>query len=212
METTHQPDFSQVPEPSSQIAASPAPPSPAGRGRRRFLTSLKCQEICSLVNAGCGIEGAARHVGCAPKTIHREARRNPQFGAALRHALIAAELHPLNALRSAAARHWRAAAWLLERTNPQQFVRQPAGAIKPEQLEQFAEQLRRVIISEVGDVNTHNRMLGRIRLLLEDLHSDPWFRNNMRYVDPRRPPKVKHLVAATPTSLQAAHEPPPART
>ena len=77
-----------------------ATPTTPGRGRRRILNEAKCQEVCSLVTAGCGIEDAARHVGCVPKTIFREARRNREFGKSLQEAQTAARLTRLNAIRS----------------------------------------------------------------------------------------------------------------
>src|SRR5262245_30409408 len=113
-----EPTTDTAPNPTTQDP-QPAAPTTTGRGRRRILNDAKCQEVCSLVTAGCGIEDAARHVGCVPKTIFREARRNPDFGKSLKEAQTAAELTPLNAMRDAAKQNWRAAAWLLERTNPQ---------------------------------------------------------------------------------------------
>src|SRR2546427_717901 len=77
----------------------PAPSSPLPPGRRRALDETKLREICALITAGCGITGAARYVSCAPSTIRREARRNPEFNEKLRRAILAAQLAPLNALR-----------------------------------------------------------------------------------------------------------------
>ena len=47
--------------------------------------------------------------------------RNPEFFEDLRKAELAAQIVPLHALRKAASNNWRAAAWLLERTQPNAF-------------------------------------------------------------------------------------------
>ena len=90
----------------------------ATTGRPRALNEDKRKQVCGLVASGCGMDHAARHVGCSVRTIRREALRNPAFGEKLRRAELAAQLQPISAVRSAASKNWRAAAWLLERTQP----------------------------------------------------------------------------------------------
>jgi hypothetical protein len=175
-------------QPLPQLSPSIAPTPASNRGRRRILTTLKCEEICVLVAAGCAVEGAARHVGCAPKTIRREARRNPQFGAALHQAQMSAELNPLNAIRSAATRHWRAAAWLLERTNPQRFAPRGAEAIQPEELESFVAQMVAEIVWRLSKPAVYEPLLARIRIMVDKLDSDLWRRAEIRRRGSRRRP------------------------
>ena len=92
-------------------------------GRPRTLDEVKQREVCALVSAGCSLAGAGRYVNCSVKTIRREAERDPAFGDHLRKSQLAAQLEPLRALRGKANTHWRAAAWLLERVDPEQFAR-----------------------------------------------------------------------------------------
>lgn len=139
------------------------PPATIVRGRPRFFDKARYKEVCTLVAAGCGIDGAARHLGCVPKTIRREARRNPMFGADLRQALKKAELNPLNALQAAATRHWRAAAWLLERTNPKQFARQEADVIPLELFHAFLEKMSSEIVWHLRMQSTYVPLLRKIR-------------------------------------------------
>src|SRR3954462_10335499 len=140
----------------------PSPNEPQPAGRPRALDNVKLREISALISAGCGLEGAARYVGCAASTIRREARRNPDFNKQLRRAHLAAELGPLNAMRNAAHTHWRAAAWLLERTNAQRFAKQNVRHIKPEHLQQFTEIIGNLLKEEIGDRNTRRRILRRL--------------------------------------------------
>lgn len=63
---------------------------PSGREEKRLKAVaetkavMKRAEVCVLVSAGCGIERAARYVGCNPSTIRREAIRNRDFHEQLR--------------------------------------------------------------------------------------------------------------------------------
>ena len=43
----------------------PQPPAMPTTGRPRALDEVKRREVCALISAGCGVEGAARFVGCA---------------------------------------------------------------------------------------------------------------------------------------------------
>jgi hypothetical protein len=94
-------------------------------GRPFALDDVKRGEVCALVTAGCSLEWAANFVGCSPNTIRREARRNVEFGERLRQASLDAQLHSLSAMRQAADKHWRAAAWMLERQIPKRTRRRP---------------------------------------------------------------------------------------
>src|SRR5262245_29482786 len=95
-------------------------------GRPRALDDVKRREVCALISAGCTFEAAARSIGCNAVTIRREAAGNREFKGELRRAELAAQSLPLQAMRKAAGTHWRAAAWLLERTQPQTFgLRRP---------------------------------------------------------------------------------------
>jgi hypothetical protein len=150
------------PNPAADPSPQPPVPSPAAKppnGRPRALDETKCREVCALISAGCGIIGAARYVGCAASTIRREARRNRDFNEKLRRAHLAAELAPLNALRQAAQRYWRAAAWLLERADAQRYGKQDVRFVKPDQLEEFTDALSQIIGREVHDAETSRRIL-----------------------------------------------------
>ena len=83
-------------------------------GRPRKIDEAKRREICALIAVGCGIEAAARYVGCSAATVRRELDRDEDFRRAFASAELTCRIEPLRALRAAAATHWRAAAWLLE--------------------------------------------------------------------------------------------------
>jgi hypothetical protein len=145
-----------------------------GPGRPRKLDEIALREICALVSAGCGIEGAARYVGCAASTVRREALRNDDFGQQLRRAHLTAELAPLNAIREAAKRYWRAGAWLLERTNPQRFARQTLAFMKPDHLHEYKEILMEIIREETADTATSARIGHRVEALHRQALLEVW--------------------------------------
>ncbi len=101
--------------------------------RRRIgqpvLDKSKKEIILQLARQGVSRRSAARVVGCAPSTITRTARCDPPFGADLALAEETLKLKALHAIRQAIGqdKYWRAAAWLLERLDPDRFARRPAS-------------------------------------------------------------------------------------
>ena len=92
----------------------------AKRGRPPILDELKRREILAILTVGCRRRTAAKYVGCTVQTISNTAARDPDFAKQVRQAEQQAEIGALKEIREAGKepRHWRAAAWLLERRNP----------------------------------------------------------------------------------------------
>jgi hypothetical protein len=134
-------------------------------GRPRALDHVKQREILALVTAGFSIERAARYVDCAASTIRRECLRNPQFGGELRRAALSAELSPLQAIREAARKYWRAGVWLLEHMDPERFGKQNPRHVKPEQLEAFSSIIMEIISREVENPQERQRIYDKIAQL-----------------------------------------------
>src|SRR5262245_53946724 len=142
--------------------------------RPRALNDSKRREVYALVSTGCSLSAAARYVGCCTRTIRREALRNQEFYDELRRAELACQVSPLRAVRRAAETHWRAAAWLLERTDPDRFARRKPAQLTPGDLEEFVDfvvgiisrgvtnddDLRRVIL-ELNTEMRHRFQAGR---------------------------------------------------
>ena len=105
------------------------------RGRRRTLDSRKKTLLCDAVSRGATMTEAALTVGVSLRTVQREARLDPDFDQKLRIAHTD-KPDPLAMMQSAARTHWRAAAWLLERSNPEDYSRRPAKSCTPFQFEE----------------------------------------------------------------------------
>lgn len=136
-------------------------------GRPRVLDEGKQREVCALVSAGCSLETAAEFVNCAPNTIRREIERDASFGARYREAKLGAQLSPLRMMRQAAASHWRAAAWLLERTGPDQFARQPPPAFRAKQARTLVDGVLAILGAEIDNPPLLNRLRKQIRQLAQ---------------------------------------------
>jgi hypothetical protein len=55
-----------------------------------------------------------------------------EFSNAVEKAMAEAEVAGVNAIVVAAARHWQAAAWMLERKHPERWGRRPAMVFQPD--------------------------------------------------------------------------------
>ena len=123
----------------------------AKAGRPRALNETKKREVCALLSAGASMPFAARYVGCSAKTIHNEAQRDKEFGDRLRKSQLVAQLEPLRAVRKKATTHWRAAAWLLERGDPEQFASPNQKFFKPQDVADLLENVRATLKAHVKD-------------------------------------------------------------
>ncbi len=137
-------------------------------GRPRLLADEeKRRTLLAMISVGAGREAAARHVGCSVWTVAREAVRDPEFDRRLRDAETSAALLPLRRLREASGTHWRAAAWLLERLNPEQFIRRRPDTLTPTELNAMLEQVVGILAEEFGDKDQQQRILRRLEEVQE---------------------------------------------
>jgi hypothetical protein len=134
----------------------------AAPGRPRSLDDAKRREIYALLTAGYSMPAAAEYVNCSRYTIRREQKRNPEFAKRVRRAAIVGQLDPLSAIRQAAKDDWRAAAWYLERTNPDRFAKRNPALIKPEDMLEQMNCLAEQMLAEVKDEDTRDRILRRM--------------------------------------------------
>lgn len=121
-------------------------------GRPHALDEDRCAEICDLVTAGHPLNAVARLVGCNVKTIRRHAERDERFARMLGTAEIAARHDPIKMMRRAAGSSWRAAAWILERTEPERYGKQPPATCRPEDLDRTFTRIMDTALGQIqGD-------------------------------------------------------------
>ncbi len=123
----------------------------AKRGRRPVLDEIKRREILAILAVGGSRRVAAKYVGCTARTIRNTARRDPQFAEQLHRKEYQSEIGYLENIRSAARneRYWRAAAWALERLNPERYGRRSPDAITIDQVKELLTQFAEIIVEEV---------------------------------------------------------------
>jgi hypothetical protein len=146
-------------------------------GRPRILDETKRREICAQVAAGESLPGAARYVGCSVRTIRRERERNEPFDQELREAESAARMEPVKAMRQAMHAHWRAAAWMLERTQPEVYGRNQKSGMGRRELQALSRDILDIIRQEVLDPLVYDQLEKRIRAAINYAMRHAWDRN-----------------------------------
>jgi hypothetical protein len=139
------------------------------RSLRNVLDDAKRRMIIALVTQGSSRRVAARYVACAASTITRTAQRDPEFAAQLARAEQMAEINLLRAINEAAKdpKHWRAAAWILERRNPEDFAARPPQLATSLQISDFVGQIVELLHDDLPPENYHRAMRKLDRWLAE---------------------------------------------
>jgi Trp operon repressor len=102
-------------------------------GSSRIMTPARCAKFCELIAESHSQEEAAEAIGVSIRTIQRERKRDEDFDHEVRLALQKTP-DPLKLMEQAARSHWRAAAWLLERQNPEEYARKPVNTTSPKKV------------------------------------------------------------------------------
>ena len=136
----------------------------ARRGRKRFLDGYKRREILAILAVGGSMRMAAKYVGCSVTTIQNTADRNLKFAEQLRRKQHQLEITYLDNIRNAAQseRYWRAAAWALERLNPDRYARRSPEAITIDQVKELMTQFAEIISEEVPVAKYRKNILKRL--------------------------------------------------
>jgi hypothetical protein len=154
-------------------------------GRPQVLDHVKKREIVQLLTMGFSRRVTARYVGCATSTIQNTAERDAEFGEQVRQAERNAEIASLNNIHLAAreGKHWQAAAWFLERKNPQEFgIRRP-NLISSDQLDELLARVAQFLLEELPESANREAILHRLETLIRTLGPQPPEEN---------PPTVSH--------------------
>lgn len=131
-------------------------------GRPRLLTEVKKAEIAAMISVGCSRSTACRYVGCVPETLRNELRRDGKFREKIVQAERRRQLVPLQQIQQAGTRSWRAAAWLLERINPDEFSRRDPEVVTREDMETYLKGVLDVVWEETSG-EERKRIVARLK-------------------------------------------------
>ncbi len=138
----------------------------------KFVYDRKKQsDILAIISVGCSQRIAAEYVGCSEKAIRETAIRDPEFAEELCHAEHRAELSLIKRIHKAAMdeKNWRAAAWALERLNPEDFGPRRPDTITRKQFVQVLMRITKIIVEEIPDEALRERVFQRIDVLVNEL-------------------------------------------
>ncbi len=131
------------------------------QGRPRLLNDTKKAEIAAMISVGCSQATACRYVGCVPQTLRNELRRDPSFREQVVKAERRKELVLLQQIQEAGKKSWRAAAWLLERVNPQEFKLRDPDVVTRAEMQAYIQGVVDEICEELPP-DRRERLLGRL--------------------------------------------------
>jgi hypothetical protein len=133
-----------------------------------MLDHDKRQKIIALLSNGSSRRMAAKYVRCSPSTIARTAAADPVFADQLAAAESSAEIDAIRAIRAAYRkdRYWRAAAWLLERKNPEDFARRSPTIFTAEEVCQVISIIVEILNQDIPEENCQ-KALHKLEELIE---------------------------------------------
>lgn len=140
-------------------------------GRPPVLDAMKRAEILTIISVGCSRRAAARYVGCAPSTIGATAQRDPEFARQLTRAEQRSQIGLIKSIREAGkmAQSWRAAAWALERMNPEDFAPRGPDVVSGEQIRTLMEQLAQALAEHVPVAKYRKELLRALERMMREL-------------------------------------------
>jgi len=134
-------------------------------GSSRIMTPERQSKLCQLIAESHLIEEAAEEIGVSIRTVQRERKRSEDFDHEVRLALQKTP-DPLKLMEQAARAHWRAAAWLLERQNPEEYARKPVNTTNPKKVATALRYMQEAALEAVPE-EFHEAVYKRLQKAME---------------------------------------------
>jgi hypothetical protein len=123
-------------------------------------------------------------VGCTPRTVRNEVARNSEFADQLRQAKSRAQVSPLRTMQEAARTNWRAAAWWLERIDPEKFAPPEPATFGRREANRFVADLLTIIDQVVTNHRQREQFCELISAALPGIMRRAWeYRLSHRQLD-----------------------------
>ncbi|MBL8826479.1 MAG: hypothetical protein JNM18_05800 [Planctomycetaceae bacterium] len=136
-------------------------------GRKPLLDDIKRAQVCAILATGGTRSVAANYVGCTAETIRRTAERDPEFREALNRAESQHEIQYLQRIQEATKKdtHWRAAAWVLERTYPDRYATRKPRVLTIAELTETLDRFAELVAEHVPDLAARQKLLESLTAL-----------------------------------------------
>ncbi len=118
---------------------------------------------------GCSRKQAARHVGVGYTTLFETIRKDQDFAERLRRAEMSQDITPLRRILDQSQTSWRAAAWILERQNPNRYARRPPRTFTAADLNAVLTDVVGFLVQGLSNAQDRATVLDRIMELQDDL-------------------------------------------
>lgn len=128
-------------------------------------------QICAMVGVGCSLRAAARLAGCAESTVRNLLKRKRAFAARFRKAEQHRKIVSLRHVQSAGEKNWRAAAWLLERANPNEYAPPKPDVVRPHQIQRVLEQFGDILSKGISNPVDRREVQKRLTELTESFET-----------------------------------------
>ena len=118
--------------------------------RQKPLSKAEREVALAMLAVGVSRESASRSLGRASKTIDELFQSDDSFAKAVLKAEEESEQYYLSRIREASkdVRGWRAAAWMLERRQPERYGIHKAGSLSVEAVQRFLDYFFLVLSEE----------------------------------------------------------------
>lgn len=119
------------------------------------LDAAKQEIFCAMVSVGCSARRAAKLCGVGESAIREREKNDPQFRERYLNAKQIREIAPLRQIKEAGGKSWRAAAWTLERLDPEEYGTKRRSSESPDQIadliDRYAESFLSTTREGAGD-------------------------------------------------------------
>ncbi len=142
--------------------------------KRPALDEIKKREILALLSVGCSRRMAARYVGCSPTTIPNTALRDPEFAERLSRCTLSAQVGYLKNIQKAAKKeqYWRAAAWALERLNPDEFGPRSPDTVTIARIKEMMVHWAQLVVEDLPNPEHRKKIIEGVNAMLAELDAE----------------------------------------
>ena len=110
-----------------------------------------------MVSVGCSVRRAAKLCGVGESAIREREKNDPNFREQFLNAKQIREITPLRQIKEAGGKSWRAAAWTLERLDPEEYGPRNKPSDSPggiaDMIDQYAEELSSNLYGELEELD-----------------------------------------------------------